>query len=489
MLRKPRNRRRVDVWLILCGLVFVVVGAGFFVRTMVLPMWRVQAAGSWQSTSCHVERAEIVAGKDSDGDPEYRAVVRYRYEVAGRSYTGTRIDFRPDHTASKRADAEAWLPSSTTVPCWYDPDDPATAVLAREGWPGSVAFLPLVFVAGGWLAWREAFPVRTRQRRGKDGRIVVTRRNAEGAIALLAATFALGFVPFGLLATVTDPWPGIIWGVLAIGLGLLAIVLVCKFLTKVTVELAGEVRAGESVALQITARTPFARPRVAAKLVGNEHCEWREGSSPRIDLHHLQTLAATEQAVRIPDDALPSVDEGDNKIRWHVEVTAEIPMWPDLDLEVPIDVRGANCTRERPAAAATSERDLPITLERDTFAPGDTIRGTLAWSRDAAPKTAKVLLVWTSTSRHSTHREIVGEAQVADLPVLVRDAQTDPYRSGGLREELHRPLAARDRRRLEFTAPDRPYSYEGRLVTFRWQLELVLDGETISQPIRIDGRG
>lgn len=101
---------------------------------------RGRASRKWPGVEGTVLGAEVVAVTRKQGRA-HAPVVRYRYEVNGRSYEGERIALGPPRSGSL-ASAEATLATyldNEHVMVYYDPENPAKAVLER-GVGGGVIF-------------------------------------------------------------------------------------------------------------------------------------------------------------------------------------------------------------------------------------------------------------------------------------------------------------------------------------------------------------
>lgn len=133
----------------------------------------------WLATEGRVVQSRVdtaTANRTSGGlrrnTTEYRATIRYEYNVGGVAYTGDRITVeRTGYSGQNRGAAENAIrdyASGTAVTVYYDPRDPATAVL-RPGIAGPAAWLllaagPILLVSSLWAAFR------ARSRRGMPGR-------------------------------------------------------------------------------------------------------------------------------------------------------------------------------------------------------------------------------------------------------------------------------------------------------------------------------
>ena len=96
------------------------------------------AAANWSRARGRIIEAAVEESteRDTDGDVWIRRTprVRYRFEAAGEAHEGTRAFLLQDELPTRR-DAQAWLEkylSGSEVDVFYDPGNPATAVLAID---------------------------------------------------------------------------------------------------------------------------------------------------------------------------------------------------------------------------------------------------------------------------------------------------------------------------------------------------------------------
>jgi hypothetical protein len=155
------------------GLLLHVVGWRHFLREE-------RALRVYRETTCTVlaKKLDIHYGvhdySDGDGGRRQQKVATYRpdflirYRVGDRDYEAWTYDAGRAHT-SGFSDHDAILARFAVggrYPCWYDPDDPGEAVLARghttASWFGLL--FPLIFVAVGafGIAYRVRRPDRPR---------------------------------------------------------------------------------------------------------------------------------------------------------------------------------------------------------------------------------------------------------------------------------------------------------------------------------------
>lgn len=116
---------------ILCGL--ALVGAAWWSATMNAK------AADWPDTRGLIVRSEHRQAPDGDNDS---VRIEFDYEVAGQAYRGSKVSYAglPAQSAGKAA-LVARYPVGLAVKVYYDPADPAHAVLEREpsrGWIGAV---------------------------------------------------------------------------------------------------------------------------------------------------------------------------------------------------------------------------------------------------------------------------------------------------------------------------------------------------------------
>jgi hypothetical protein len=171
--------------LVLFGLVFILVGSipGCIALR---DLHGARATRSWIETPATLLDVQMRHGEDTDA-----VEARYRYRApdrdaleggALRDYEGSQVGIHggSDNVGDWQRDTfarleRAWK-SEQTVPCWYDPADPAQAVLDRtERWEliGFLFIFPLVFgLAGGGIAWFGFIQWRKARRPAPDPQVV-----------------------------------------------------------------------------------------------------------------------------------------------------------------------------------------------------------------------------------------------------------------------------------------------------------------------------
>lgn len=121
----------------------VVFFGGFLAIIVIKKLRQVRAASKWPSVTGHILSATASGGTvttshaKEDGETDMTEVrnfarIAYRYQVEGRNYTGKRISIGEDLGNDDVAGKLKRYPKGQIVEVFYDPADPATAVLERN---------------------------------------------------------------------------------------------------------------------------------------------------------------------------------------------------------------------------------------------------------------------------------------------------------------------------------------------------------------------
>jgi len=141
--------------MVVFGLVFFLVGAGFLVMSVIPTLhdgWQMQ---SWFSVQGRMLSADLRVNR-SDDSTTYQAVGRYAYEVGGRHFENDRVainsgsdnigDFQQRLASKLRHHQHNHYP----ITVWYNPSNPADSVINRDIRWGLLVFkLVFVIVFGG----------------------------------------------------------------------------------------------------------------------------------------------------------------------------------------------------------------------------------------------------------------------------------------------------------------------------------------------------
>lgn len=150
----PRRPHRLGSALggMLLGFAIAAVGA-VFVWLMWASFQRARIMDAWVSVPCVIVESRLAEEILNPNTPvNYRPVIRYRYERAGRSHESSRIR-RIETKSSRRPKMEALLaqfPPGAETTAWVSPADPADAVLVRDKRTAIYSiWFPALFVIGG----------------------------------------------------------------------------------------------------------------------------------------------------------------------------------------------------------------------------------------------------------------------------------------------------------------------------------------------------
>lgn len=106
--------------------------------------------------------------------------------------------------------------------------------------------------------------------------------------------------------------------------------------------------------------------------------------------------------------------------------------------------------------------ELGLQGGRTAYRPGEEVSGAVAWSFEdgAPPASAEVRLVWFTRGKGDQDSEVVTSAVLPSPATL-------------------------DRRDFRLRLPEGPYSFEGKLVTLAWAVEVVVEPGSRAQRTEI----
>lgn len=214
---KQKHAGSRSIGLTLFGIPFLAFGVGFFLFVVGPQMLDWQRMQNWQPVpgtllEIHLDR------HSSDDGTTYSVRAEYRYESAGRTWTGQRVGVSTgaDNIGSYHQDLHRRLsrdlnrPNALTV--WVNPLDPSQAVLDRDMRWGLLAFehlfvllfggVGLLMVIGGLRRWRapqiptETAPAEARRLMAETG----DNRIRSGGIATPVALWVLTLITAALTA-------------------------------------------------------------------------------------------------------------------------------------------------------------------------------------------------------------------------------------------------------------------------------------------------
>lgn len=137
---------------LLLGLAIAAAGA-VFVWLMWASFQRARVMDTWTAVPCVILESRLAEEIHTPNTPvNFIPVIRYRYEVAGRSHESARVR-RIDTKSSRRQKMEVLLaqfPPGAEATAWVNPADPTDAVLVRDKRTAIYSiWFPAIFVVGG----------------------------------------------------------------------------------------------------------------------------------------------------------------------------------------------------------------------------------------------------------------------------------------------------------------------------------------------------
>lgn len=399
MNQKPITSRQTNgisgAWCgVLFGGCFVTIASIFLVVIFVALVIPALSARNWPATQCTILTSKVQQHQDEDG-PTYSAEITFQWTVDGKQYQGGQYYIHGLNGSKSDAESrvEQYKVGSVTE-CYYDPDDPSTAVLNRDiHWITLLMpLIPTVFlVVGGAIVY---FSLRrkndvSRNKLTDESSILLKPDDPDfGAdytdgstdsedledaqwakplqlkpaqtrlgTALGMAFFAVfwnGIVGMFVYFMLTDPPGGwqryLIWLFLTPFI-LIGIVLVFGMISSfmqlfnpiVNVALSsGAVPIGGSVDLawEVSGRVSAIR-KLTISIKAIESATYRRGTStytdtsafafiPVADVTSQHEMQFGSVQANIPQATMHTADFGNNSIVWTIEVAGEISWWPDI---------------------------------------------------------------------------------------------------------------------------------------------------------------
>lgn len=152
----PKSQR---IWfLVLFGLIFFCVGAGFLLLSIVPTLYDAARMASWPETPGTLLQARLISKHSQDNSTTYQATAEYRYTVDGHTHHNDRVainsgsDNVGDFQQKLGNRLENAYRTGRTISVWYDPGNPVDAVLNRElrwGLLGFKSIFVILFGAAG----------------------------------------------------------------------------------------------------------------------------------------------------------------------------------------------------------------------------------------------------------------------------------------------------------------------------------------------------
>ena len=149
------DRKKKTPAALIAGIIISAVGVGL-IGIIAYDIYGVSISKSWPSVTGAVQSSQVHQVTRKKKYHRYEANIRYTYEVEGKSYRGSRIDFSTSISYLSRSEAQAIVakyPSGREVRVFYKRDDPEEAVLESViRFNGStLLFSPFILLLGLYL--------------------------------------------------------------------------------------------------------------------------------------------------------------------------------------------------------------------------------------------------------------------------------------------------------------------------------------------------
>lgn len=374
---KDRSKGRLGLGCFFTAFLLIGGVATFFV--FILPIVHIFQASSWRQVPCTILTSEVGTHRGSKGSSTYSVDVTYRYTVNDKEYVGNRYKFMGGSSSGyegKKAIVDRLSPG-TQAYCYVNRRDPSDSVIER-GFTGDLFFgcIPLLFAAIGAGGLFGVFVYKGKKSLpgATPGLPVATGRR--GAATLRATGSRIGRLIFILIFTLF--WNGIVsvflfqcWSgwrsghgdgcmtaflvpFVLVGIGV-AVLTVYYFLglfnPSPTLKLSSPaVALGEAIEVEWETSGNVDRVKsFSITLEGREEATYRQGTSTSTDKSVFARMELVQSnrgkdlrrgkvKVVIPADTMHSFKSRNNKFVWVILVKGDIPMWPDIGDEFPLEV-------------------------------------------------------------------------------------------------------------------------------------------------------
>ena len=382
--RKGRNPAFIFIFIALMGL-------GFTYLMFVQPVLKVWEARSWKQTTCRVLSSAVGTHMARHG-LTYSVDIVYRYRVGRQWYTERRYDFGMGSSSGysgKEAVVEQYPPGKH-VTCYYDPADPADAVMNRD-FSAEMLFglFPMVFTLVGIMGVEASIKLRKQGTAGTplapawmtgfaaagsvtptsgtlglvDGKLELKPKETPTrnlAVGIVFVAVALGPL-IAFTATQIPNWraghgdPGLIFMGVIFGLfsivGLRGVILSVMRMSDPRVHLRvtpGTLRLGRDFTVEWELQG--GKRSLSALRISIECCEESEFQSGKshgtaVSLCYSAELVNTQQPDElragkatgsIPVTAMHSFNGGRNRIVWRLHVIGKVPRWAGIKDDYPV---------------------------------------------------------------------------------------------------------------------------------------------------------
>lgn len=365
--------------------VFLLFGLAMSAAFLVWPIVRIVQATGWRETACTILSSKVEPHSGTKGGTTYSIEVAFEYVVDDTRHVGTRYQFVGGSSSGYLGKQEVVrrLPPGTRTVCYVNRHDPDDAVIER-GFTAELLWglLPMIFVAIGAGGLLGVFVVKPKPPPPGGVRGMPGAGPARAELLLKPTTppavrfgCLLGFALFwnGMLSVFLvqcySGWkaghpdgcltvfllPFVLVGLLVIGLsvhGFLAL-----FNPRPALRLhPSAIALGEMGEVEWETTGNVDRVRgFSIVLEGREEATYKRGTTSSTDKSTFARLPLAQSSrgkdlrrgkakFTVPADSMHSWKSSHNRFVWVIQVKGDIPRWPDISEEFPIEVlpqRGA----------------------------------------------------------------------------------------------------------------------------------------------------
>ena len=131
------------ITIVIIGFVLLILNA-VFLGILFFMRRRMATVSQWPSTMGTVIASYLERRSSSDGSTNY-PVVQYSYQVGGRTYQSSKLAPGPEVGGTGAGKVVTRYPAGAQVMVFYDPNNPAEAVLERKA-PAQWLFILLLVI-------------------------------------------------------------------------------------------------------------------------------------------------------------------------------------------------------------------------------------------------------------------------------------------------------------------------------------------------------
>jgi|SRR5579859_2109979 len=382
--KSSKDRAKGRGFLVVFFTIFMLFGLAMS-AVFLYPLVQIARARDWREVPCTILTSRVESHSGSKGGSTYSVEVAYEYEIDGQRHVGMRYKFMSGSSSGydgKKEIVDRLRPGTETV-CYVNRHDAGDAVIER-GFTGDIlfGFIPMIFavIGAGGLLGVLVFKGRSPNPGAAPG---IPAPALEGPAGRLSGAVTLKrsnspATRFGCSVLFALFWNGIV-GVVAVqgfshwqagrfdgcaslilvpfvlvglGLGVLSLYFFLGLfnpspelrLSSPTVALGDTVEIEWKTAGNVDRVKSF-----TITLEGREEATYRRGTSTstdkstfaRIPLIHSdrgKDLRRGKAQFTVPADSMHSFRSTNNKFVWLIQLKGDIPRWPDIGEEYPLEV-------------------------------------------------------------------------------------------------------------------------------------------------------